>query len=229
MRPRKIDHRFYQLISHQHNKSVLTEEYRTIRTNIQFASFEQEVKTILVTSTNPNEGKSLTCINLAIIFATDNKRILYVDTDMRKPTGHKMLKLVNVHGISSYLAGQKSIEEIIQPTHINNLSIITAGPIPPNPAEMLGSSKMKEFIAEIRPHFDLIFFDSPPILAVTDAPILAKQLDASIMVIHAKKTDRSLAQQAKKKLETANPRILGAILNNKKAKMRKSYYTYLNE
>jgi protein-tyrosine kinase len=229
MSMKNFDERYSKLVAHWNPKSPISEAYRTIRTNIQFAGIDREIKTILLTSTGPSEGKSTTSVNLAIVMAQSDKRVVYIDADMRKPTGHHTFHLPNRKGLTSYLAGQVSLDEVVQTTEIPNLSAITAGPIPPNPAELLGSKRMGLFLEELKQNFDHIIIDSPPTIAVADATILATQVDGCILVVNAGKTNRELAIKAKQQLENVNAPLLGVVLNNKEIKGNNYYYYYYGE
>jgi protein-tyrosine kinase len=220
------DERYSKLVAHWEPKSHVAEAYRTIRTNIQFASVDREIKTLLVTSTGPSEGKSITAANLAIVMSQSDKKTIFVDTDLRKPTGHHAFHLPNRRGLTSYLSGNDRMEEVLQSSEIPNLSIITSGPIPPNPAELLGSRKMELFLDELKEKYDYIVFDSPPVIAVADSTILATKVDGCILVVNAGKTNRDLALKAKQQLENANVNLLGVVLNNRKMKGNSYYYYY---
>jgi protein-tyrosine kinase len=215
-----------QLITIDSPRSPITEQYRTLRTNIEFSSVDQEYKTILVTSSSPGEGKSTTIANLAVTFAQQNKKVLLVDTDLRKPTVHYTFNLKNIRGLTNVLTKQVLLTEAVQPTQIEHLSILTCGPIPPNPAELLGSTSMSQFIEDAKTQFDVVLFDTPPILAVADAQILANKVDGSILVISSGNTDQDAAIKSKDLLESAKGKVLGAVLNKKKANDSQYYYYY---
>lgn len=221
-----VSKRYEKLITHWNPKSPVSEAYRTLRTNIQFAGIDEEVKAILVTSTGPEEGKSTTSANLAVVMAQAGKHTLYIDADLRKPTGHQTFHLPNRHGLTNYLAGQIPLEGTVQETGIKNLFVMTAGPIPPNPAELLGSKKMRAAMEELYKHFEAIILDTPPTLAVADSTILARLVDGCILVVNSGKTNRDMAKRAKRQLESTNTRLLGVVLNNKKMKRNDDYYYY---
>ncbi|WP_047150832.1 CpsD/CapB family tyrosine-protein kinase [Aneurinibacillus tyrosinisolvens] len=224
-----LDERYSKLVAHWNPKSPIAEAYRTIRTNIQFAGVDREIKTILVTSTGPSEGKSTTSANLAIVMAQSDKKTVYIDADMRKPTGHHTFHVPNRKGLTSYLAGQAALDEVLQSTEIPNLLVIPAGPIPPNPAELLGSKRMTSFLEQLKQQFDYIVIDTPPTVAVADSTILATQVDGCILVVNAGKTNRDLALKAKQQLENVNAPLLGVVLNNKEIKGNNYYYYYYGE
>ncbi|MGB3260083.1 CpsD/CapB family tyrosine-protein kinase [Paenisporosarcina sp.] len=225
---KRITEQERQLITIDSPRSPITEQYRTLRTNIEFSSVDQEYKTILVTSSSPAEGKSTTVANLAVTFAQQGKRILLVDTDLRKPTVHYTFNLKNVKGLTNVLTKQSTLTEAVQSTEVEHLSILTCGPIPPNPAELLGSSSMSQFIELAKSQFDVVLFDTPPILAVADAQILANKVDGTILVICSGSTEQESACKSKDLLESAKSKVLGAVLNKKKAKDSQYYYYYGN-
>lgn len=215
-----------KLVAKLEPKSPITEQYRTIRTNIQFASVDKEIKSITVTSTGPAEGKSTTIANLAVVFAQQGKKVLLIDADMRKPTVHYTLQLPNTIGLTNILTKQVSLKDAVRETDVEGLFAVTSGPIPPNPAELLGSASMEQLIAEITDLFDLVLFDTPPLLAVTDAQILADKTDGTILVVSSGKTDRDEAVKAKSMLASTKGKLLGAVLNNKKQDKNTHYYYY---
>jgi len=206
--------------------SPITEQYRTVRTNIQFASIDQELKTIMITSASPDEGKSMTAANLATVYAHQEKKVLLIDADLRKATVHTTFRLDNFRGLSKWLVGGSDLRENIQKSRIEHLDVITSGPIPPNPSELLGSRKMKELIEQVKEMYDVVIFDTPPILAVTDAQILANYLDGTILVIRSKQTEFEAAIKAKEALEHTTSKLLGTILNDCEKKQSDYYYNY---
>jgi protein-tyrosine kinase len=207
-------------------KSPISEQYRTIRTNIQFSTVDEAIRSIVVTSTAPGEGKSTTVSNLAVVFAQQGKKVLLIDADLRKPTTHYTFQLLNTKGLTNVLTKQIHFHEAVQDTVMENLNILTSGPIPPNPSELLASNAMKQLLKEAYKLYDLVLFDSPPILAVTDAQVLANLSDGSIMVTSSGFTDKDAAVKAKELLENAKSKLLGAILNNKQVNEKSYYYYY---
>ncbi len=208
--------------------SIPSEAFRALRTRVQFSKLDTEsLKTILVTSSAPQEGKTTVCVNLAGSFAQDNKKTLIIDCDLRKPRVHNVFKIQRYPGIVDYLFGQVSLEEIINPTEINNLSVITAGTIPPNPSEMLGSSAMKQFFEDMKKRYDIILVDSPPIIAVTDSEILSRMVSGTILVVSANTTEVDLMQKSSELIKHEKGGFLGAVLNNFTYKTGYgSYYKY---
>ncbi|TDL32622.1 polysaccharide biosynthesis tyrosine autokinase [Jeotgalibacillus sp. S-D1] len=216
------------LIAEVNPRSVASEQYRTIRTNIQFSAIEDDIRTVVVTSSSPGEGKSTTAANLAIVFAQQGKRVLLVDADMRKPTVHFTFNIMNTLGLTNVLTRQSELDGAVTKTEIERLDILPSGPIPPNPSELLSSRGMTSFITAAKSVYDLIVFDSPPVLAVTDAQVLSHQCDGSILVVRSRIADKEKAVKAKELMLSAKARILGVILNDKKMKSNDEYYYYGN-
>jgi capsular exopolysaccharide synthesis family protein len=214
------------LITKFNPKSPISEQYRTIRTNVEFASVDQKLSTLLVTSSGPSEGKSSTTANLSVVFAQQGKRVLLIDGDLRKPTVHYTFKLDNRIGLSTVLVGEKALEETVKETDVPNLDILTCGPIPPNPSELLGSKAMKQMLQLAQETYDVIVFDTPPVLAVTDAQILANICDGSIIVARSEQTEYEAIQKAKELLEPAHAKLLGIVLNDVEQKKSNTYYYY---
>ncbi|WP_363551051.1 CpsD/CapB family tyrosine-protein kinase [Caldifermentibacillus hisashii] len=217
------------LIAKKDPKSPITEQYRTIRTNIQYASVDQAIRSIVVTSTAPMEGKSTTTANLAVVFAQQGKKTLLIDADLRKPTAHYTFQLPNTFGLTSVLTKQAELMDAVHMTDVENLFVLTSGPIPPNPAELLASVSMEYLLKEAYNLYDFILFDTPPVLTVTDAQVLANLADGSILVTSSGTTDRDGAIKAKEILTSAQAKLLGAVLNNKKADKDTHYYYYYAE
>lgn len=207
-------------------KAPVSEQFRTIRTNIEFSGVDEQIQVIMVTSSGPMEGKSTTTANLAVVFAQQDKKVLLVDADLRKPTVHYTFNQLNNFGLTSVLSGQVQLKAAANVTDVPNLSVLTSGPIPPNPAELLGSKSMAKFIKEARENYDVILFDTPPILAVTDAQVLGTQCDGSVLVVFSGKTELEHAKKAKELLEATKSKLLGAVLNGKKLQNSDYYYYY---
>jgi capsular exopolysaccharide synthesis family protein len=213
------------MISIKNPKSHAAEAFRTLRTNIQFSSLDNEIKAIVVTSTQPGEGKSTVISNLAVTMAQSGKKVLLIDCDLRKPSVHKKLGMSNQDGLTSLLAKEKNLEEVVQPTNINNFYVLTSGPIPPNPAELLGSKRMKSFIVELQGYFDMILLDAPPVLAVTDAQILSTLCNGVMLVAEYGQAEKHAVIRAKEAIDKVGGKILGLVIN-KVPSNSKSYYYY---
>lgn len=213
-----------KLVTKYDPKSPISEQYRTIRTNIEFSTVDEEIHSILVTSSGPGEGKSTTTANLAIVFAQQGKQVLLVDADLRKPTVHYTFNLSNTIGLTNVLTRQLDLKDAIKESDEKNLYVLTSGPIPPNPAELLASKAMRVLLEQMKEEFDIVVFDMPPILAVTDAQILANYCDGTILVVSSGKTEIEPALKSKEILASTNSHLLGVVLNNKK--MENNHHSY---
>ncbi len=195
-------------------RSPAAEAYRTLRTNVDFSGLDRSIHALLVTSVAPVEGKSLTLANLAVAMAQGDKRTILVDADLRRPTLHTLFGLNNDKGLTSLFIDAKGpIEPALKDVKVPNLQVLTSGPLPPNPAELLGSQRMLDVIAALKQRADIILFDAPPVIAVTDAAVLGKRVDGVVLVVEAGQTRREHARRAKEQLEKLNIRIVGAVLN----------------
>ena len=213
------------LFAHTQPKDPITEAYRSIRTSILFSSTEEHhLRSLIVTSPGPQEGKTTTICNLAITMAHSKKKVLLVDADMRKPRLHEIFNKDNETGLSNFLSEQTGFKELIQKTNIDNLFLVSGGPHPPNPSELLSSHKMAEFIDQAKGEFELILFDTPPIAVVTDASILARAVDGVILVLESEKTSRRALPRVDQLLKEARGRLIGVLFN--KADISRSGYHY---
>ncbi len=195
--------------------SVPSESFRALRTRIQFSRPDKEnLKTIVVTSPSPQEGKTFVTINLAGSFAQTEKKVLLVDCDLRKPRIHRVFEVKKDPGLIDYLVGEKSLDEIVHKSTLKNLHYITAGTIPPNPAEMLDSKQMDDFLAIVREKYDYVIIDSPPIIAVTDAEILTKKVDGTILVVSSEITEFPMMERANQIILHDKTTLIGTVLNN---------------
>lgn len=217
-----------QLIAWLRTKAPETEAYRTLRTNIQFSSVDKPIRTLLVTSSSPGEGKSTTTANLAVVLAQTGQRVIVVDTDLRRPVQHKMFGIPNNTGLTTALLGGDNIvlDGHLQPTEIDNLQVLTSGPIPPNPSELLGSHRMDRLIETLAGQSDIVIFDSPPVLAVTDAAVMGRQVDGVMLVVDAGSTREHALIGATDELRKTGANVLGVALNRLDTRRGGYYYYY---
>jgi capsular exopolysaccharide synthesis family protein len=211
----------------QHDpKSPVSEAYRSLRTNFQFATLQHEPKAIMVTSSVPAEGKTTTTVNFAVTMADLGKRVVVVDTDLRRPNVHHALRMPREKGLADVLRGQCTLAEAIRPTVTPNLWMISSGRVPPNPSELIGGEAMAKTMESLKEQFDLVVCDAPSTLVVTDPIVLAAQVDSVLLVIAANRAGRETIQRAIKVLDTAKTPIAGVVLNGIKATARHYYYYY---
>ena len=194
-------------------RSPAAEAYRTLRTNIQFSSLDKALRTILVTSTAPGEGKSTAIANLAVTMAQAEKRVILVDCDLRRPALHTLFGVPNDEGLTSLMLREGG-NLPLQPAGVPGLQLLTSGPLPPRPADILGSCRMEAVIATLVEHADIVLFDTPPVTAVTDAAILATKVDGVLLVFRSGNTKRGRAREARTLLQKVNARILGVVLTD---------------
>lgn len=222
------------LITNNDPKSPISEAFRTLRTNIQFSSIDKEIRTIVITSSKPGEGKSIVAANLAISISQEGKKVLLIDCDMRKPTVHKVFNITNIHGLTNILMGNKELSDMEHKFNgeASTLSILPSGPIPPNPSELLGSNRMKAFLEQIRLDYDMVILDSPPIGLVTDSAILSTLVDGTILVVAAGQVEVEVAKRSRELLDKVNANIIGVVLNkipiSGRGSYKYSYYQYDN-
>jgi len=203
------------LITLSDPRSPIAEAYRTLRTNLEFFSLDHPLRSLLVTSASPEEGKSTTLANLAITAAETGRKIILVDCDLRRPRLHELFGVDNNAGLTTMMVTENGLKQPpFQSTPVAGLSLITSGPLPPNPAELLASRRMAEVIATLVGQADMVLFDAPPVIAVTDAIVLATRVDGVLLVVSAGSTRRDYVRQAKSLLEKVNARVVGAVLTN---------------
>lgn len=205
-------------------KSIDAEAYRSLRSNIEYSSFDDEYRAIVVTSSVPGEGKSTTSGNLALSLAQSGNKVLLVDCDMRKPSIHKKFKISNISGTAELLLRKESFEDVAN-FYNENLTIITAGKIPPNPSEMLSSRAMTAFIKEMKKEFKYIILDTPPLQAVTDAQVLSTKADGVLLVVRAGSTKRDAVLNSVDLIKKVKGKVIGMVLNGVENK-KNSYYYY---
>ena len=220
---------YKELVLNNDPKSIISEAIRTLRTNLQFASVDKKIQTILITSSVPGEGKSFIAANLAVAFAQSGSRVLLVDCDIRKGRQHYIFGCHNQKGLSNLLLDniRENYQEYIQETKIKNLYVMFRGVTPPNPSELLGSSKNKELISILKNNYDIIIFDSAPVNGgLTDSVIMSTLVDGVVIVSSHKETPISLLNNTKKNLQNVNANILGVVLNRANSKSKKYYGHY---
>ncbi|WP_313892933.1 CpsD/CapB family tyrosine-protein kinase [Psychrobacillus sp.] len=218
-----------KLVTSNDPKSIVSEQFRTVRANIKFAMKDKQLSTLLFTSTSIGEGKSTAAANIAIALAQEGKKVLLVDADLRKPTMHYTFNTPISPGLTNLLMSQWNLGSIIKDSETKGLWIITCGPIPSNPAELLGSNSMEAFIRDVKDRYDIVIFDAPPVLSVADAQILSEKCDGTILVISSGTTEKGNAIKAKEALLASRANILGTILNNYKLEKGHYYNQYYGE
>ena len=202
--------------------SIISESFRTLKTNIQYSSLDKKYKVIVVTSANPGEGKTFTSSNLALTLAQGNKKVILIDCDFRKPNIHRRFKISNSIGLSEILVSEENHSLSIK-TYNDNLDIITSGHMPPNPVEALACDKMSNYIEELKEEYDYIILDSPPVLFVSDSQVLAAKADGTILVVKNNKTKKNEIKEAYLRLKSVNANIIGTVLNGIKPESKYSY------
>lgn len=213
------------LVAFKNPKSRAAEAFRTLRTNIQFSGLDDSLSSIVVTSSRPSEGKSTVLINLAITIAQSGKKVLVIDCDLRRPTVHKKLGLPNAEGLTNLLIQDKeSFDEVVLTTKVPNLSALTSGPTPPNPAELLGTKRMKSIIRQLTGSFDMVLIDAPPVIAVTDAQILATIAEGTLIVTSYGATEKFGLVKTKELLDKVGAKVLGVVINKVPEKSEHYYY-----
>jgi capsular exopolysaccharide synthesis family protein len=225
---RKNDGSSIELIVHDHPMAAVAECLRAIRTNLLFMSPEKPLKTLLITSSGPQEGKTTTATSLAITMAANGSRVLLVDADMRRPRVHRIFGLSNKAGLSSLILGEGKLGQVVQPTNITGLTVLPCGPVPPNPSELLHTASFARLVAEMASAYDLVIFDSPPVGVVSDAVVMGTHVDGTVMVLKTGQTIREAARLAVRQLQDVNANLVGALLNNLDISNQKygQYYYY---
>lgn len=214
------------LIAHLDPISHVAESIKIIRTNIEFSSIDKPMKTIAVTSTTQSEGKTSVIANLAITYAQMGRKVLLIDSDMRRPMVHRLFGVSNRRGLTNALVSGHDYSEFVQETQTENLFVLTSGPIPPNPAEILMSAAFGKLIAAVHQDFDMVFFDAPPIAVVTDAAIISTKVDGVIYIVRAGEVDRKQLQHAAALLKQVKAHVIGYVLNGVRENSENYYYYY---
>ncbi len=210
-----MNEKLKEIITISEPRSPISEAYRTLRTNLDFAGLAKTLKTLVVTSAGVNEGKSTTLANLAVVTAQAGRKVILVDADLRRPRLHQIFGLSNERGLTTIMMDDSALAAPpLQETGVEGLWLLPSGPLPPNPAELMASRRMEEAIAALVERADQVFFDTPPVVAVTDAAVLATKVDGVLLVISAGKTRREYARTAVQRLQQINARLVGAVLTN---------------
>lgn len=225
-RRKKIKPIARKLVTSTNPKSIISEQFRTVRTNINFSMPNRVLKTLLFTSSSIGEGKSTTAANVAIVFAQEGKKVLLIDADLRKPTMHYTFRKTITPGLTNLLTSHWNLNQVVKETGVNGLDLITSGPLPSNPAELLGLPSMDMLITEVKEKYDIIIFDAPPVLSISDAQVLTNKCDGTILVISSGSTEKVNAIKAKEVLQASKGNIIGTILNNYKIGKDHYYYQY---
>ena len=218
--------RVVPLVAQSHPNLPITEQFRLIRTNLMFSLVDNDKKLLMVTSPEPGDGKSTVAANLSIVLAQQGKQVLLVDTDLRKPSVHHTFNVSNLNGLTNSLTKEITVEEGIRKTIIPNLFILTSGPVPPNPSELLSSKCMEKTIEKLKYQFDYIVFDTPPVLSVTDPQIIANICDGVMLVVVSGKTHKDKALRAKELLDKAKSNLIGVIVNGVQTTKSEYYERY---
>lgn len=227
MRSQRGWNEIYQLATILFPRSAAAEAYRTLRANLEFTSVDSPVRTLLITSPRPGDGKTVTAANLAVAFAQAGQRVLLVDADLRKPGVHTVFNAPNARGLSNLLRSDDTRwESVVQLTEQTNLRLLTTGPPPPNPAELLGTQRMRSVLERLKEAHDLLIIDSAPLLPVADSAVLSSFVDGTLLVIDVKRTSRDATRQAREALTKAGARVLGVLLNSLPAKEFSAYGDY---
>jgi capsular exopolysaccharide synthesis family protein len=212
------------LVAESDPQSPASEAYRTLRTNLAFAALDARRKTLVVTSATVGEGKTTTAANFAVVLAQADARVCLIDSDLRRPSLHRVFGLTNERGLTTSLLEDLPFGKVAQPTRIPNLSVLTSGPLPPNPSELVGSKRMGDLLAGARADFDMVICDTPPLISVGDGVALAAQVDGVILVVQGGKVPHDVVRRVVDQLEAVKGRIVGVLLN--RVDLRRDGYAY---
>ncbi|WP_218047339.1 polysaccharide biosynthesis tyrosine autokinase [Staphylococcus pasteuri] len=224
-----VRRKYPKLIVNEQPKSPISEKFRGIRSNILFASADDPIKSVVVTSDGPGSGKSTTSANLAISFAQAGYKTILIDGDMRKPTQHYLFKLPNNEGLSSLLLKWSDYESAIQSTHIEGLDVLTSGPIPPNPSELITSRSFKNMFDHISEKYNFVIIDTPPVNVVTDAQLFSNYTQHAVYVVNVESNNKEEVKKGKQLLEKSGSKIIGFVLNKAPQEKNSKYYAYYGD
>ncbi|CZQ94152.1 capsular exopolysaccharide family [Trichococcus ilyis] len=224
----KQSNRLYGLITLAIPQSPVSEQFRTLRTNIQFSMIDKKLKSLIVLSATPAAGKSTVAANLAVTFALQGNQVLLMDCDLRRPSVHREFGLQNTSGLTNLLANQNGnvLDAYLNSCEVEGLSILTSGPVPPNPAELLSSNRMKKLEKDVSERFDLVIYDTPPLLGFTDAQILAGRADGTVFVVHYGASTKEDVLKAADSLKIVNANVLGVVYNRASSGQKEHSYYY---
>lgn len=220
------NHRAASLIAETDPRSAASEAYRTLRTNIQFAGLDQPCRCIVVTSATAGEGKTTSVANFGVVAAQSGSRVCLVDSDLRRPSLHRVFGLDSARGLTTALVEGSSLADVARPTRVANLWLVASGPLPPNPAELVGSKRMRELLEGATATFDLVVCDSPPVIAVADGVALAAQCDGVILAVRVGTVSHEVIRRAAEQIEAVKGKILGVLLNDVDLQRDGYHYTY---
>lgn len=214
------------LVVDKQPRATVSEQFRTIRTNIMYSSVTTDIRSVLFTSDLAGSGKSTVAVNIAVAYAQAGKKTLLLDADLRRPTSHETFRVGNREGLSTLIVNDMPIREVIKGTEFELLDLITSGPVPPNPAELLSTPKINAIMLRLMTHYEMIIIDSPPILSVTDAQLLSKNANGVVLVTNVEENNRDRLNEAKDLLNKAGANILGIVLNGRTAEYKRDGHHY---
>ncbi|WP_415425140.1 polysaccharide biosynthesis tyrosine autokinase [Staphylococcus borealis] len=217
------------LYAHDKPKSITSEKFRGIRSNIMFSGANEEIKSIVITSEKPAAGKSIISANIAISYAQAGFKTLIIDGDMRKPTQQYNFETANYDGLSNLIIGKSDFDKAIRSTRVENLDLLTSGPVPPNPSELVASDRFKEIYNQLMDMYDFILIDTPPVTSVTDAQVFLQLVKDCVMIIDTEKNNKNEIKKAKQLIEQADGHIIGAVLNKTERDKSSNYYNYYGD
>ena len=217
------------LYVHDKPKSIVSEKFRGIRSNIMFSSANGEIKSVIITSEKPAAGKIIIPANIAVTYAQAGYKTLIVDGDMRKPTQHYNFETSNYDGLSNLIIGKSDFDKAIRSTRVENLDLLTSGPIPPNPSELIASDRFKKLYSQLIEMYDFILIDTPPVISVTDAQVFLQLVPECVLVVDAERNNKNEVKKAKDLILKADGHILGAVLNKTPQDKSSNYYYYYGD